>query len=43
VNDINTFENPSNIRVQPFSGAKKQGTDLLVALPPKSIVMLELK
>jgi alpha-N-arabinofuranosidase len=43
VNDVNTFENPSSIRVQPFSGAKKQSADLLVELPPKSIVMLELK
>jgi alpha-N-arabinofuranosidase len=41
--DINTFEKPDNIRVQPFSGAGKQGNDLVVELPAKSVVMLELK
>ena len=43
VTDINTFEKPNNIHVQPFSGARKQGNDLLVELPPKSVVALELK
>lgn len=42
-NDVNTFDNPNKIRVQPFSGAKKQGADLVVELPAKSVVMLELK
>ncbi|WP_121357409.1 alpha-N-arabinofuranosidase [Flavisolibacter nicotianae] len=41
--DINTFEKPDNIHVLPFSGARKQGTDLVVDLPAKSVVMLELK
>ena len=43
VTDINTFENPNSIKVQPFSGARKQGADLVVDLPAKSVVMLELK
>jgi alpha-L-arabinofuranosidase len=43
VNDINTFENPGNIKILPFSGAKKTGEELLTELPPKSIVVLELK
>lgn len=41
--DINTFENPEAIRVQTFNGAKKEGKALLVNLPAKSVVMLELK
>jgi alpha-N-arabinofuranosidase len=43
VTDINTSEKPNNIHVQPFSGARKQGNDLLVELPAKSVVVLELK
>jgi alpha-N-arabinofuranosidase len=43
VTDINTFENPNNIRITSFSGAKKSGDELLVELPAQSIVMLELK
>jgi len=41
--DINTFENPNNIKIQPFNGAKRSGDQLLVELPAQSIVMLELK
>lgn len=43
VTDINTFEKPDKIHVQPFLGASKQGGDLLVELPAKSVVMLELR
>lgn len=43
VTDINTFEKPDNVRVQVFGGAKKQGNDLVVDLPAKAVVMLELK
>jgi alpha-L-arabinofuranosidase len=43
VTDINTFESPKKIQVQSFSGARKQGNDLVVELPAKSVVMLELK
>jgi alpha-L-arabinofuranosidase len=42
VTDVNTFEKPNNIRVQPFSGARKEGNDLVVELPAKSVVMLQL-
>jgi alpha-N-arabinofuranosidase len=43
VTDINTFENPGNIKITSFSGAKKSGEELVVNLPAQSIVMLELK
>lgn len=41
--DVNTFENPNNIKIAPFTGAKKAGDQLVVELPAKSIVVLELK
>ena len=41
--DINTFENPNNIKIVSFIGARKEGNDLLLDLPPQSIVVLELK
>jgi len=41
--DVNTFENPGNIKIMPFTGAKKTGDQLEVELPAKSIVVLELK
>lgn len=41
--DINTFEQPESIRVLPFAGARKQGNNLEIDLPAKSVVMLELK
>jgi alpha-L-arabinofuranosidase len=41
--DINTFENPNNVKIAPFSGAKKEGNELVVELPAQSIVVLELK
>jgi alpha-N-arabinofuranosidase len=43
ITDINTFENPANIKIAKFDGAKKQGENLNVILPAKSIVLLELK
>jgi alpha-N-arabinofuranosidase len=42
-NDVNTFKKPNTIIPQKLSGAKKQASDLLVELPPKSIVVIELK
>lgn len=42
ITDINTFDKPGKVDIQPFSGAKKQGDSLLVTLPPKSVVVLEL-
>lgn len=41
--DINTFSQPEKVRPVVFNGAKKQGGELVVALPPKSVVVLELK
>jgi alpha-L-arabinofuranosidase len=43
VTDINTFENPGNIKIVSFSGAKKSGEELLVDVPAQSVVTLELK
>jgi alpha-N-arabinofuranosidase len=41
--DINTFENPNTVKITSFSGAKKEGNELVAELPPQSIVVLELK
>jgi len=41
--DINTFENPGTVVITEFNGAKKLNNDLIIDLPAKSIVMLELK
>jgi alpha-N-arabinofuranosidase len=41
--DVNTFENPNTIKIAPFTGAKKEGNELVVELPAQSIVVLELK
>lgn len=41
--DINSFENPDNIKIVPFNGAKKEGDQLVVELPAQSVVVLELK
>jgi len=43
VTDINTFEQPNKVHIEKFAGAKKQGDQLVVELPPASIVILELK
>jgi alpha-N-arabinofuranosidase len=43
LNDINTFANPNKVKLANFTGARKQGANLLVDLPAKSVVMLELK
>ena len=40
--DINTFQKPDKIIIQHFSGSKKQGNDLKVDMPPKSLAMFEL-
>lgn len=42
VTDINTFKNPSNIRIVAFNDAMKDGNNLSVKLPAHSIVVLEL-
>ena len=43
VTDINTFENPGNIKITAFNGAKKSGEELVLDLPAQSVVTLELK
>ena len=43
ITDINTFEVPSKIMTTEFKGMKKEGDYLTVTLPPKSVVVLELK
>ena len=41
--DINTFEKPDNIKPVAFTGAKKEGNELVLTIPKLSLVMLELK
>ena len=41
--DINTFSQPEKVTLAVFTGAKKQGGELVLSLPPKSVVVLELK
>jgi len=46
INSINTFEAPRTVEPKPFDGARFTGDKpktLLVTLPPKSIVVLEIK
>ncbi len=43
VNDINTFQQPDKVHIVPFTGARKEGGQLVVTMPPKSLVALELK
>jgi len=42
-NDYNSFLNPNKITTSAFNAAKKEGDNLLVNLPPLSVVVLELK
>ena len=41
--DINTFDKPNNVKPAAFNGARKEGNDLVVDMPPMSVVVLELK
>ena len=43
VQDHNTFDNPNKVQPIDFKGAKLNGDDLTVTLPPVSVVVLELK
>ena len=43
INDINSFDQPARVKPTVFDGAKKDGDDLVVELPAKSVVVLELK
>jgi alpha-N-arabinofuranosidase len=40
--DINTFTKPMNVVPKSFNGAKRDGDKLMVTLPAKSVVALEL-
>jgi alpha-N-arabinofuranosidase len=42
VNSINTFDAPNTVQPAPFTGATLSGNTLTVALPAKSVVVLEL-
>ncbi|MGB3008049.1 MAG: alpha-L-arabinofuranosidase C-terminal domain-containing protein, partial [Chitinophagaceae bacterium] len=41
--DINSFENTNNVSISNFNGARRENNELIVELPAKSIVVLELK
>lgn len=41
--DYNDFEHKNKISIKPFTGARKTGSNLVINLPPKSVVTLELK
>ena len=42
-NDVNSFDNPGKVKLKNFTGLRKEKGDLTVQLPPKSVVVLELK
>jgi alpha-N-arabinofuranosidase len=42
VTNVNTFKDPNKIHLSNFTGAKKDGDKLVVTLPAKSVVTLEL-
>jgi alpha-N-arabinofuranosidase len=39
----NTFEQPDAVHPAPFDGARLSGSQLTIELPPKAIVVLELR
>jgi alpha-N-arabinofuranosidase len=41
--DINTFGQPERVRPVVFNGVKKEGGELVVTMPPKSVVVVELR
>jgi len=43
VNDVNSFDNPGKVKLKNFTGFSKEKDNLTVQLPPKSVVVLELK
>jgi alpha-L-arabinofuranosidase len=42
-NDYNTFDDPGKVKPAVFNGARKEGSDVVVDLPPMSVVVLDLK
>jgi alpha-N-arabinofuranosidase len=43
MNALNSFDQPDRLKPAPFAGAQVQGDRLTVTLPPKSVVVLELR
>jgi len=43
INSINTFEHPDLVKPVAFAGAKLEGGALKAVLPPKSVVVLDLR
>ena len=43
INSLNSFDAPNAVTPAPFSGAQVNGGTLTVTLPPKSVVMLDLR
>ncbi len=43
ITDINTFEQPDKLHLAKFNGAKKDGDNLVVVIPAKSVATLELE
>jgi alpha-N-arabinofuranosidase len=43
MNAMNTFDRPNDVKPAPFNGYKLQGSQLMLTIPAKSIVVLELK
>ena len=43
MNAYNTFEQPNTVRPESFSGTRLSGGTLTVELPPKSVVVLEVR
>jgi len=43
ITDINTFQQPKKLHIENFKAAKKEGDNLVVTMPAKSAVMLELE
>jgi len=43
ITDINTFDQPNKLQLAGFKGAKKDGDNLVVVLPAKSVVTLEVE
>ncbi|GAC1309336.1 MAG: alpha-L-arabinofuranosidase C-terminal domain-containing protein [Mucilaginibacter sp.] len=43
ITDVNTFQQPDKLHLSNFTGARRAGENLLVVIPAKSAVMLELE
>jgi alpha-N-arabinofuranosidase len=42
ITDVNTFSQPNKLHIENFTNTKKEGDNLMVTLPSKSIVVLEI-